>query len=55
MKQAFIKLLKVKTILSLLFSITTCYLAISGKIQMETFMALTMAIITYYFNKKDTE
>lgn len=55
MKDAIIKLLKVKTILSLLFSATTCYLAISGKIEMETFMALTMAIITYYFTKKDTE
>ena len=53
MKQSLINLLKVKTILSLLFSITTCYLAIKGKISMETFVALTTAIITYYFNKKD--
>lgn len=53
MKQAIIQLLKVKTILSLLFSITTCYLAIKGKISMETFIALTASIITYYFNKKD--
>lgn len=51
MKQALINLLKVKTILSLLFSITTCYLAIKGKISMETFVALAAAIITYYFNK----
>lgn len=53
MKQAIIQLLKVKTILSMLFSITTCYLAIKGKISMETFIALTASIITYYFNKKD--
>ena len=53
MKQSLINLLKVKTILSLLFSITTCFLAIKGKISMETFVALTTAIITYYFNKKD--
>lgn len=51
MKQAFINLLKVKTILSLLFSTTTCYLAIKEKISMETFVAITMAIITFYFNK----
>jgi hypothetical protein len=51
MKQALINLLKVKTILSLLFSLTTCYLAIKGKISMETFIALTASIITYYFNK----
>ena len=49
MLQALINLLKVKTILSLLFSITTCYLAITGKIEMETFMAITMSIITFYF------
>lgn len=56
MKQALINLLKVKTILSLLFSLTTCYLAIKGKISMETFVAITMSIITFYFNKsKDKE
>ena len=51
MKQALINLLKVKTILSLLFSLTTCYLAVKGKISTETFIALTASIITYYFNK----
>lgn len=52
MKQAIINLLKVKTILSLLFSGTTCYLAVKGEINMETFVAITMAIIMFYFNKK---
>ena len=52
MKQAIINLLKVKTILSLLFSLTTCFLAVKGKISMETFVALTASIITYYFNKE---
>lgn len=55
MKNAFINLLKLKSILSLLFCVTTCYLAIVDKIEMETFMAITMAIITYYFTKKETE
>lgn len=55
MKQAIINLLKVKTILSLMFSATTCYLAITGRIDTATFIALTAAIITYYFNKKDGE
>lgn len=53
MKNIFINLLKVKTILSLLFSITTCYLAVKEKIEMETFMTVTMSIITYYFTKKE--
>ena len=51
MKNIFINLFKVKTILSLMFSITTCYLAIIEKIEMETFMTVTMSIITYYFTK----
>lgn len=51
MKEALIKLLKVKTILSILFSVTTCILAFKQVIEMETFMAITMAIITFYFTK----
>ena len=46
-------LLKVKSILSILFSVTTCYMALKGKINTETLMALTMAIITYYFTRKE--
>ncbi len=49
------KLLKVKSILSILFSLTTCYMALKGKINTETFMALTMAIITYYFTRKENK
>lgn len=48
-------LLKLKSILSIMFCTTTCYLAVKSKISMETFIALTTAIITYYFNKKDGE
>lgn len=44
-------LLKVKSILSILFSVTTCYLAIKGIISIEAFIGLTASIITYYFNK----
>lgn len=55
MKQVLVNLLKLKSILSLLFCGTTCYLAIKGVLEVETFMVLTSAIITYYFNKKDGE
>lgn len=48
-------LIKVKSILSILFSLTTCYMALKGKINTETFMALTMAIITYYFTRKENK
>ena len=53
MKKQLTNLFKLKSILSLMFCITTCYLAIKGKIEMETFMAITMAIITYYFTRKE--
>jgi hypothetical protein len=55
MKKAFTNLLKLKSILSLMYSATTCYLALNGKISTEVFMSITTAIIVYYFNKKDTK
>jgi len=47
-------LFKVKTIISLSVIFTTCYLTIVGKLDTETFIALGSAIITYYFNKKES-
>lgn len=55
MKDALISLLKLKSILSLMFCGVTCYLACKGLIEMETFMAITMAIITYYFTRKEDD
>lgn len=55
MKNALISLLKLKSLLSLMFCGVTCYLAVVGSIEMETFMAITMAIITYYFTRKEDE
>ncbi len=52
MKKYLYELLKVKSILSILFSLTTCFLALKGMIEMETFMTVTMAIITYYFTRR---
>ena len=46
------KLIDVKSIITILMSLLVCYLAIVGKIEMETFMAITMSIITYYFTRK---
>lgn len=62
MKEAFTTLLlnianifKVKTILSLLVILTTCFLTIKEVIDPATFMALASAIITYYFTRKAEE
>lgn len=52
-KKAIVDLLKVKTLLSIIYSVTTCVLAFLGTINSETFVAITMAIITYYFTRKD--
>jgi hypothetical protein len=54
MIKALIELLKVKTLISLSAMIVFCYLSIVGKIEPKDFMLVLMAIITYYFNKKET-
>ena len=48
-----IALLKVKSIISLAVVFTTCFLTIRGDLDTASFMALTGAIITYYFKKDD--
>ena len=53
MKKNLANLFKVKTIISLAVIFTTCYLTIRGSLDTETFMVVTSAIITYYFNKKE--
>lgn len=55
MKDKFAKLIELKSLLSLLFCSVTCYLAIKGRIEMETFMAITMSIVTYYFTRKESK
>lgn len=55
MKNAIINLLKVKSIISLAVIFTSCYLTIVGKLEVASFMALTGAIVTYYFKKDDKE
>lgn len=53
MKKNLANLLKVKTIISLAVIFTTCYLTIVKQLDTETFMVITSAIITYYFNRKE--
>ena len=48
-------LFKVKTILSLGVITTMCILTIKNIISVESFMAITSAIITYYFTRKNDE
>lgn len=45
------KLIDVKTIVTLSVVGTTCYLALIGNLEVETFMTITGIIITFYFTK----
>ena len=49
-----LSLMKVKSIISLAVVFTTCFLTVKGELDTASFMALTGAIITYYF-KKDSK
>lgn len=55
MKKALINLLKVKTLITLAITIVFCYLAIVGKLPIETTTMVIGMVFTYYFNKKDTD
>lgn len=50
-----LSLLKVKSIISLSVVFTTCFLTMRGDLDTASFMALTGAIITYYFKKDDSK
>lgn len=55
MKNALINLLKVKTLITLAITIVFCYLAIIGKLPVETTTMVIGMVFTYYFNKKDVD
>lgn len=53
MKKALINLLKVKSIITILVMGVFTYLAVTNQLQTETVSAVIMAIITYYFTKRE--
>ena len=53
MKIALIKLLKVKTIVTLVILGCTAYGFIAGKISTELFMPIVTMILTFYFQKDE--
>lgn len=46
-----IELIKVKSIMTLMFSVVFCILSYTGKISTKDFMLVFSVIITYYFSK----
>ena len=53
MKNAFVKLLKVKSLMTIAIMIVFVVLALSGKMSDELVASVITAVITYYFTKKD--
>ena len=51
MKNNLTNLLKVKTIITLMITIIFCYLAVVGKMPIETTTMVIGMVFTYYFNK----
>ena len=51
MKEQLKKLLKVKTIITLLVVIVYCYLAVIKAVPVDQYTTAVMMILTYFFNK----
>nr|WP_303820975.1 hypothetical protein [Ruminococcus flavefaciens] len=49
MKTALIRLVKVKSIVTILLTITFCYLAIQGDINSEQLLTIFTTVIAFYF------
>ena len=49
MKEAIIKLLRVKTIITLILTIVFAYLCCTGKVGVSDFMTIFTVIISFYF------
>lgn len=49
MKDALVKLLRVKTLVTLFSTLVFCYLSIIGKISGEQFLMIFTTIIAFYF------
>jgi len=51
MKEQLKKLLKVKTIITLMVVIVYCYLAVTKAVPVDQYTTAVMMILTYFFNK----
>lgn len=53
MKDKLIKLLNVKSIVTIFTTLVFCYLSIVGKIDTEAFMTIFIMIISFYFGTQN--
>ena len=51
MKEQLKKLLKVKTIITLMVVVVYCYLAVTKAVPVDQYTTAVMMILTYFFNK----
>ncbi len=49
MKESLIKLLKVKSIVTLLVTAVFCFLAVTGRVTGEQFMTIFATVIAFYY------
>ena len=55
MKDALIKLLKVKSIITILLTIIFCILAVKGTISGKEFLTIFTMIVSFYFGVQSTK
>lgn len=55
MKDAFINLLKVKSLMTIAVMIVFVILSLKGKLEPTLTASVITSVITYYFTKKDSE
>ena len=55
MKEQLKKLLKVKTIITLMVVVVYCYLAVTKAVPVDQYTTAVMMILTYFFNKDNVD
>lgn len=55
MKDAFVNLLKVKSLMTIAVMVVFVILSLKGKLEPTLTASVITAVITYYFTKKETE
>ena len=55
MKEQLKKLLKVKTIITLMVVVVYCYLVVTKAVPVDQYTTAVMMILTYFFNKDNVD
>lgn len=55
MKDALVKLLKIKSLVTIVIIGILAYMSITDRITAEQFLPIATMVLTFYFSKKDTD